>query len=275
MSVAYPSKLMLFGEYAVIAGGEGLAIPYPEFSASWVINIESPSAFKSHLILFLNWLKENHFEDKLNLTAFELDLAQGLDIQSNVPIGYGVGSSGVVVAAVFDKYHKQVPSDLNTLKSVLASMENYFHATSSGLDPLVCYLNKGVHIKNGEVHVVENRNILKNINFHLIDCGNARSTQQLVTQFKEKMLDADFKNIVEDYAYLSNNCIAAWLNNDEEALAAQLKLLSYLQLNYFEFAIPADMRDRWKSGLENNTEIMKLCGAGGGGFLIGFNLPNN
>lgn len=269
-SLHYPSKLMLFGEYAVIAGGEGLAIPYPTFSAQWIMNTNSSSEYKPHLIRFLEWLKENNFDSLLQLSVFENDLQHGLDMASNVPVGYGVGSSGVVVAAIYDKYVIQRETDIQTLKQILASMENYFHATSSGLDPLVCYLNKAVHVKPNSIDIATSNFQPEKIRLGLIDCGNARSTQQLVTVFKEKMLNETFASIMQDYIHLSNTCIKAWLTNDEQLLITHLKLLSALQLQYFGFAIPEKQRKEWKNKLDSNTGYMKLCGAGGGGFLINF-----
>jgi mevalonate kinase len=274
-SKVYPSKIMLFGEYAVIAGGEGLAIPYHGFSAKWINETTTASAYKPHLISFLEWLQQNDFSKHLDLNRFDYDLHHGLDIISNVPIGYGVGSSGVVTAAVFDKYALTIPEDLSVLKALLASMENYFHATSSGLDPLVCYLNKSIHVQPSGIAIVDAQIDSENIKIELADCGTARSTQQLVAVFKEKMNEKSFKGVLEDYIYLSNTCIHAWLQKDEALLRSQLRLLSYLQLNYFQFALPEHMRERWKAGLESGNEIMKLCGAGGGGFLIAFQIKKS
>ena len=259
-SKVYPSKIMLFGEYAVIAGGEGLAIPYHGFSAKWINETTTASAYKP--------VSYTHL-------AGDYDLHHGLDIISDVPIGYGVGSSGVVTAAVFDKYALTIPEDLSVLKALLASMENYFHATSSGLDPLVCYLNKSIHVQPSGIAIVDAQIDSENIKIELADCGTERSTQQLVAVFKEKMNEKSFKGVLEDYIYLSNTCIHAWLQKDEALLRSQLRLLSYLQLNYFQFALPEHMRERWKAGLESGNEIMKLCGAGGGGFLIAFQIKKS
>jgi len=270
MQKKYPSKLMLFGEYAVIAGGEGLAVPYPAYTAMWMINTESVSTYKPHLIKFCNWLFENGFETQLNVNSFSYDLQHGLDLVSNVPIGYGVGSSGVVVAAVFDKYAIQIPDTLATLKMELAAMENYFHATSSGLDPLVCYLNKAIHVHPQGINIIESNFELKKLKLNLIDCGASRSTQQMVTAFNNCMLNANFADTIQQYIQISNDCIASWLAADEDGLIMQLQKLSALQYNNFEFAIPAHMRERWHAGLTSGKEFIKLCGAGGGGFLIAF-----
>ena len=34
--------------------------------------------------------------------------------------------------------------------------------------------------------------------------------------------------------------------------------------------IPKPFQDLWKRGLETNTYYLKLCGSGGGGFILGF-----
>jgi len=34
--------------------------------------------------------------------------------------------------------------------------------------------------------------------------------------------------------------------------------------------IPIEIRELWKRGIENNSYYLKLCGSGGGGFVLGF-----
>ncbi len=34
--------------------------------------------------------------------------------------------------------------------------------------------------------------------------------------------------------------------------------------------IPEEFIHHWKEGIENNDYILKLCGSGGGGYLLGF-----
>ena len=34
------------------------------------------------------------------------------------------------------------------LKTIFSNLENYYHGTSSGLDPLICYLNLPILIKS-------------------------------------------------------------------------------------------------------------------------------
>ena len=68
---------------------------------------------------------------------------------SSIPQGYGVGSSGAIVAAFYDKYAQNKITVLENLtrekllklKTIFSEMESYFHGKSSGLDPLNSYLS--------------------------------------------------------------------------------------------------------------------------------------
>ena len=40
--------------------------------------------------------------------------------------------------------------------------------------------------------------------------------------------------------------------------------------NYFTPMIPNDFHAIWKKGIESNAFYLKLCGSGGGGFILGF-----
>lgn len=270
MQKQYPSKLMLFGEYAVIAGGEGLAIPWPDFFARWVEEKDTPSEYKQHLLRFAAWLEAEGFDASLEVAQLHNDLQNGLDMASNIPIGYGVGSSGAVVAAVYDRYarnpipHTQLPA----LKQALASMENFFHATSSGLDPLVCYLQKPIHILGDTIHILENALPIELLHMHLLDCGHARSTHALVSSFRTRMQEPEFQHAMQEYVQLSNSCIHALLLGDSTTLCAQMRKLSAWQFAHFDFAIPQNLRAEWEDALVCGAHYYKLCGAGGGGFML-------
>ena len=276
MSSHYASKLLLFGEYAVIAGGDGLAIPYEKFSAQWKLRPEAPGAFYPHLIQFHQWLIDIGAHDTIDLQKMGAELHGGLDLESDIPIGYGVGSSGAVVAAVYDRFgiDKIQDNKLSELKTLLASMENFFHSTSSGLDPLVCYLNTAIHTSSTTINTIVLPDISDHITFSLIDCGNARSTQKLVAAFKEKMATPDFFSALQEYISISNQCIASWLDTDIANLNKNLRQLSAWQYHYFDFLIPPPIKNLWRDALRSGKEMMKLCGAGGGGFMIRFSMPD-
>lgn len=272
IEMQYPSKLMLFGEYAVIAGGEGLAIPWPDFFAEWVEQPETASAYRPHLERFAKWLYEQGFDSILDTDTFLQELEDGLDMHLNIPIGYGVGSSGAVVAAVYDRYAKEkLPiSDLIALRNTLASMENFFHATSSGLDPLVCYVQQPIHITPYAINVVSTPISFGNLQMRLLDCGFARATHPLVSAFKEKLSDPHFHTALQEYIQLSNACIEHVLSWHETKFEQALRKLSAWQFHNFDFAIPEHLRKEWQDAVLSGNCFYKLCGAGGGGFMLVF-----
>lgn len=273
----YPAKLMLFGEYAVTIGGEALAIPYPYYSAKWVQQSEKESAYKKHLLGFCTYLEQNTFSETLNVSAFIKDLHNGLDMHSTIPIGYGVGSSGAVVAAVYDRYayEKTDETNLFALKELFASMENYFHKKSSGLDPLVCYLQKPVHVTSPDTLETVNDFSLLSTEFtiQLWDTEQSRSTYKLVQTFKEKLQDDGFRRVIEnEYLALNAKCIKQLLPLNLKNFIYTLTQLSVFQLEHFQFAITNDVQRIWRYELECGKRIFKLCGAGGGGFYLYFDL---
>ncbi|MGB3548199.1 MAG: mevalonate kinase, partial [Saprospiraceae bacterium] len=64
------------------------------------------------------------------------DLTSGRRLHSNIPEGYGMGSSGAVCVAVLSDYAS--PATLDRInRPFLARMESFFHGTSSGTDPYI------------------------------------------------------------------------------------------------------------------------------------------
>lgn len=274
MQKKYPSKILLFGEYAILKGGEALAVPYPKYTAQWIENATGDSDFKPYLIRYADYLfTEKYFHEIIDVAAFKNAIASGLDIQSNIPIGYGAGSSGALVAAVYDRFAKAplATNDLHALQKVLGRMEDFFHSKSSGFDPLVCYLNKPLHIlADGSIEIIEKEIPLLE-NLQLFNSKINRFTSQLVETFQERMKDEEYrKEIFETLLTLNSNCISFMLSDNRKMFFETLRRLSEFQLKYFNFAIPPIIRGIWKNKLTHDTLIMKLCGAGGGGFMIEF-----
>ena len=148
------SKILLFGEYGIIEDSKGLSIPYNFFKGALKI-AEKPNlgSKKSNNILadFCLYLKQFDELD-LDLISFEEHIKKGLYFDSSIPKGYGVGSSGALVAAIYDKYsHNKITvlenltrEKLLVLKSIFSKMESFFHGKSSGLDP-VSYTHLRAH----------------------------------------------------------------------------------------------------------------------------------
>jgi len=281
------SKILLFGEYGIIEDSMGLSIPYNQFYGKLVFDDDSEKASLSNgnlkkFHLYLEELDEKGtLEGKLNLIQFEQDIAEGLSFDSSIPQGFGVGSSGALVAAVYSQYainpaendRWNDPKVITQIKKELGLMESYFHGKSSGLDPLICYLKLPILIKSKEeigTTAIPDDGQNKGAIF-LINSGQPGSTSSMVSIFMEKCKEQGFRNMVKTTLKKYNDaCIKAFLNRDTKPLFSNLKKLSSLFLENFEPMIPESLEEVWRKGLESNTYYLKLCGSGGGGYILGF-----
>ena len=278
------SKILLFGEYGIIEDSKGLSIPYNFFNGALKITENhTPESKKSNLILleFCEFLKD--IEDlNLDLDLFKQHISKGLYFDSSIPRGYGVGSSGALVAAIYDKYSNNkitvlenlTREKLLVLKSIFSKMESYFHGTSSGLDPLNSYLSIPILIKSkNEINVTGIPSQKSNGSgaVFLIDSGQTSSTAPMVKIFMEKMKSEGFRNMINsEFIKHTNLCVDNFLSGDIKNLFNHTKKLSKIVFDNFKPMIPTDFHDLWKKGIDSESYFLKLCGSGGGGYILGF-----
>lgn len=256
----YYSKLLLFGEYAVINGGEALAIPFRRFFGQWKYG-QSNLLLKDFLEFALK--QENAQKDQL-IKAISEDLY----FDSSIPLGYGCGSSGALTAAVYDQFFTHKQYGTAELKRRLAEIESYFHGQSSGLDPLVSYLEKTTWLKDGDIHVLDQP--FSTDNFFLIDSKKERETSHWVKIYLNKWNTLpEFKGVMESLNRYNSQAISAFLIGDHSNLMVSFKSISTLQRQYFEEMIPDNIKEIWDQGLKSNDFYLKLSGAGGGGYFLG------
>jgi mevalonate kinase len=295
-SSLFYAKIMLFGEYGVICDSMALTIPYSHFTGELMLtgqeqytDTEMAGESNKQIRLYLQYLKELQrkpvFREKLDLERLEKDIENGLYFESNIPQGYGIGSSGALVAAIYDQYvERQSKSrnvltgmEISNLKEVLSMMESYFHGISSGLDPLLCYIRSPLLIRSKmqiETVAIPREKFGANSAIFLVNSGVLGKTGPLVKLFTEKLKDESFNNQVRNNYIPSNNgCIETFLKGDMNGFYSNLTELSAFQFIYLPEMIPANMKSIWEAGLQREDFKMKLCGSGGGGFLLG--ISNN
>jgi mevalonate kinase len=276
------SKIILFGEYSVIQNSMALLIPYSLFEGKLTFRRDNTATIDPELKAFSQYLKQliesNQLSFQFDLTSFEFDISQGLFFDSTIPQGYGVGSSGALVAAIFDRYEQEgidknvMTADIKRLKTIFAQMESHFHGASSGVDPLISYLNSPILIRGkNEIGPVAIPKFSKGKGgIFLLNTKRSRKTEPLVNLFLEKSRNVSYFNLCEDVLKpITNHCIDNFLNVNIDLLLKNFKLLSAFQYEHFSPMIPKLYRDLWGEGLSSNDFSLKLCGAGGGGFLMG------
>lgn len=283
------SKILLFGEYGIIRDSKGLSIPYNFYKGALKMDQNlSGIALKSNQSLqnFVSYLSDLQ-EAKPVLVQFDLeslkrDVAEGLYFDSSIPQGYGVGSSGALVAAIYDQYAQDKITVLENLtrekllqlKTIFGEMESFFHGTSSGLDPLNSYLSLPILI-NSKDHIeptgIPSQSLEGKGAVFLIDSGIVGETAPMVTIFMENLKDHGFRKMLKDqFVKYTDACIENFLKGDLKSLFSNTKSLSKVVFNNFKPMIPEQFHKVWEQGIESNDYYLKLCGSGGGGYILGF-----
>ncbi len=274
MRTLYYSKVILFGEYSMIFDATALMVPLQQFSARWKLGkLTMPRAKKSNenICRFRDYLAEQKDITKhVDIEKLSRDLKLGLNLASNVPSGYGLGSSGTLVAAVYDRYTKNQIKDLMQLKTIFGQMESFFHGSSSGIDPLQCYLGKPFRISPQSVELVDAGFLKKNIHVCLIDTKIKSNTRPLVQHFKEKRQDEAFLSAFQrDYVPHVTDCINHLIEGANEAFFNSLAQLTKAQLQFLRPMITENTLQLFEQNHDFNFGV-KISGSGGGGYVLGF-----
>ncbi len=287
------AKILLFGEYSVIFDSMALLIPFSHFKAgfSFINRIKYSDhdfALRSNYMLmeYCSWLEginnRGDLEGYFNINDFKRDLDEGMFLESCIPQGYGLGSSGALCAAVYSRYALRRinnnfsigPGDLVKLKRIFAAMESRFHGTSSGMDPLNCYLRRPVLLEPGDsirIVGVPEYDSEKGAAIFIIDTGSSGKTEPMVKLFLEKSREDKFMDMINTIMIPAvNKCINSMIKSELPHFLPNLKTLSAFQLEYMKDMIPQDFLMVWESGLISDDFYLKLCGSGGGGYILGF-----
>lgn len=267
----YPAKLLLFGEYILLLGARALAVPVHTFQGYWTNRIEGSQAYPS-LAAFAS-SKEVGRVAGLDQQQFQQDVEAGWYFKSDIPTGYGLGSSGALCAGVYDRFVGIKSTDRAELKNIFAGMESFFHGQSSGIDPLTSYLDRPIWVSNQQsIQFFEPPTWASGAPLiFLLDTGLPRQTGPLVQWFLEKSGQAAYRQRLEsEYLNAHEALLQAWATGRLEEFWNSLYQVSSFQLNWMQPMVPDQFRDLWLSGLSSNQVLFKICGAGGGGFLLGF-----
>ena len=283
------SKILLFGEYGIIKDSKGLSIPYNFYNGALKIDSdlsEVQQKSNNNLKRFSNYLAELQTSNpnlvQFNLEELTKDIEAGMYFDSSIPQGYGVGSSGALVAAIYDKYAKNKITVLENLsrekllklKEIFGQMESFFHGKSSGLDPLNSYLSLPILINskdNIEAAGIPSQSKEGKGAVFLLDSGMVSETAPLVNLFMENLKQEGFRKMLKDkFVKHTDACVEDFMKGDVKSLFSNIKQLSHVVLDNFKPMIPKQFHNLWKEGIDTGAYYLKLCGSGGGGYILGF-----
>ena len=271
------SKILLFGEYGIIKDSKGLSIPFNYFKGGLKVGDsknENQKISNQNLKKFRDYLlKINTDIVKFDHQKFDIDLVNGMYFDSSIPQGYGVGSSGAIVAAIYDRYalnkitvlENLTKQKILVLKNIFSEMESFFHGKSSGLDPLNSYLSLPIliHSKDEvETTGIPSQDSIGKGAVFLLDSGKSSDTAPMVEIFFKLMENKKYKRMINDeFIKVTDSCVEDFLNANFNSLFKHIKILSKLVLKNFKPMIPKDFHNVWAKGIESDEyflEIMRI-----------------
>lgn len=284
------AKILLFGEHSLMLNSMALSIPFARFGGTLVIDNDFDSnlihrSSNAEIRKFAAYLSDIYSKEEqlftFTIEQLLVDLESGLYFDSNIPQGYGLGSSGALIAALFIEYGERInpedyPKDsyMDNLKKYFGILESYFHGKSSGLDPLISYLNKPVLITGKgrmespflDMHSATGKGAI-----FLIDSEQTGDTEPLVSHFRALYEQPGFKTFIDEkYIPAVNTSIENFISGNTDELLDSLQRLSAFQMDKLSWMIPETMYEIWTRGLATGDYYLKICGSGGGGMMLGF-----
>jgi mevalonate kinase len=274
----YPAKIILFGEHTVLRGSNALAVPLPTYGATW--QFSESRAWQYRLPEFADWIEARQMSSalpsRIDTKTFKDELHQGLYLASDIPFGYGAGSSGVVCAAIVDRFSdgfwRNAP--LPELQSYLAALEGFLHGASSGLDPLVSLKNHKIVVKPqsgaAPVHTLVPP-MPEGWAIFLLDMGIPRDGAPFIKYVASQCVQPHIREQLEDtYIPAVNAAIDHYISGEWDDLFRRVRDISRFQWANWRGIIPDGLATVWEEGLTSPDFVLKTCGAGGGGFVLGF-----
>lgn len=260
----FPSKLLIAGEFTVLTGGDALAIPFDFYSGIWAkSDYPDPSLFP-----FGTHLKNAAFIDADRLIH---DLEKGWQFKSNIPVGYGLGSSGALTAAIYHHYSHSAEQDPVKIQRQLAVMEDHFHGKSSGFDPLISYKNQSFAVIDNELTAVTptpDPVTPAHWALYLLDSGTLRGGINSIQWFYKELEKPTFREKLTSLTAYNHQLIVAWIARRFQDVTELFHAISILQFEYFQPLIPPSILPVWARGLDTHQYYIKLCGKGGGGYYL-------
>lgn len=292
IKVAAPGKLILSGEHAIVHGGAALAMAVNRYVTATVTRETVPQVLfdlsdlshRSRLSLdalhhLKNKIKQKYyrfirgdysirevlqkpfelaqfaigmFTESLNLT---LPHGVKIQVQSDLPIGCGMGSSAATIISVMQAIssYMDFPVPEEELFRLALEVENMQHGYSSGLDLRVAMQGGCLYMRGQRIET----RALPALPMYLVNTGSPDATtgqcvEKVAPYFREGSLIDDFSAVTQamDVALQQQE----W-RKMQEAIRGNQRLLT-------DIGVVPERVQQFVSLIENAGGAAKICGAG-------------
>ncbi|MBC7396201.1 MAG: hypothetical protein H7333_02065 [Bdellovibrionales bacterium] len=271
-SIEVPGKWVLTGEHSVLRGKSAIAFCHPTFSLKLSYREQetqniNPNPFQSQIKQLIGRALEFL---KLPAQAFS---GGNIDIQSQIPIGAGLGSSAAVCVAMARLVLWKTSSDLKLWIPLATHLEDVFHGKSSGMDVSAIALSHPI------LFSMENKGqVLKELEkfprFEFYDSGKRGLTKECIEVVKHwRANNPDQRDALDDEMQSATEAALKGLQlYQTNARAGEAQVASAMAQAQYCFEtwglVSPELLFQKEDLLKQGALAVKLTGAGLGGFWV-------
>ncbi len=276
-----PGKIIITGEHFVVHGSNAIAaainkratvsVSFSESSDIIVSGEEESNLSKDDgRFVAAKYIARNILKDKRGIDPVKIQ------IQSEIPIGSGLGSSAAISVATSAALLSFLGLEMDKAKiNEFAKLgEQAVHGNPSGIDTATS-LNGGIvrFNRSGGASPIQ---LSESIQFLVIFSGDIRNTSDLISKVAERRtaFRATFDNLTRSASFLSDKARLSLETGDLPNLGALMNM-NKAALSWIGVSTPR-LQELIEKILENEPCLgAKITGAGGGGSVIALPKPES
>lgn len=265
-------KWILTGEHAVIRGHTALVFPVKSHAltlAYQASTTELHAAYSGDSGADLHLLFWCVLEHGMQMLGRSLNSLSGhFSLQSNIPIGVGMGASAALCVATAHWFLAQHFIQADELQAFATSLENLFHGKSSGLDIAGVSATQGIAFKQGQSTPLQ---LAWQPTWYLSSCGQIGITSHCINQVQTLWDNApDLARQIDEQMNESTHLARTALEHNAQDKLSQLTHAIDLANDCFQqWGLISDNLQQHLTLLKAHGALaVKPTGSGGGGFVL-------
>lgn len=260
------AKIILFGEHAVVYGKPGIAVPVKKCYTLATVSSE-PFSYTTDKELDEDETMKMSKLFKLIFSRLGTNKNLSADIESNIPVGCGMGSSASLSVALVRAFSNflELNYDNEKVNALAFECEKIFHGNPSGIDNTVVAYEKSVFYRRKKTEFLDLRIPL---NLVIANTGIRSSTKDAVDGVRKRYEENEKKylHIFDEIEKITEQAKGCLEKGDIRWLG---KLMNQNQKCLKEIGVSLPELDNLASkALKAGAYGAKIAGAGLGGCVI-------